>query len=863
MLFAQNIISGTVISEDGELLLATNVTITDENKKLQGFAVTNDKGIFSIKLKKEISGLIFLNARRLGYAPHTEQIENKTQTIELILFSESTVLEEVIIESYRPISQRGDTISYHVGSFAEQKDRSIGDVLSKMPGIDVLPDGRVLYQGRPIEKYYIEGMDLLEGKYNLANSNLPHVAVTSVEILENHQPIQVLDSLVSSDRTSLNIRLKKDVTLTGVANVATGVSPLLWEANVTPMLFKKTQQAIVSYQANNTGIDAERELKTLTLQDLMEQMENTTEKSDMLGIVTPAIPNISGKRFLDNNVHMLTGNFLSKLRNQTEVRLNISYLNDYQQQVGGNLTKYFLPQGDVILEESISNRIFNNDLQANLTIHKNTKESFFKNSFKTQLNWDGQHGMIRAGSTTINQYLQNPYYSFSNQLKWVTPIGGQLFTVYSFINYNRTPQQLSVYPGQFTDVLNSGDEYENIRQQTERDVFQTNNYLEHTKKIKNYTIGTKIGFNIASREVNSQLFRDEVLLEDEFRNGQRGKNYKLYLQPNIAYKYNKWDMNFQLPVSYQGVEITNSYLNKIQENEGVVIAPRFSIRYDWDAYWRSSANIGYNNDFQSSESVLFGYLMNNYRTLQISDYPVERRESTTFNFGLNYRNPIKSLFFSTFYLFYHNINPFLFRNVVQDDGTRLLTVLDKENTLYSHNINTKVSKYFSRIKTTLSLGMDIYLQQGDQLVNTVVVNTTNRNLKPNLKINTRFTEIISMDYGLETNFRSNKTKGLQQQNIFSLSENIKFNIYPKSNQYIGVSMEHHYNDFLADNKHNFYADLLYRYTITKSNIDLEFRLMNILNENTYVNSSFSDFYFYQSVFRIRPRQAMLGIKFSF
>jgi hypothetical protein len=51
----------------------------------------------------------------------------------------------------------------------------------------VLPDGKILYQGKAINKYYIEGLDLLEGKYNLANDNLPYQEVSQVQILENHQ----------------------------------------------------------------------------------------------------------------------------------------------------------------------------------------------------------------------------------------------------------------------------------------------------------------------------------------------------------------------------------------------------------------------------------------------------------------------------------------------------------------------------------------------------------------------------------------------------------------------------------------------------------------------------------------------------
>jgi hypothetical protein len=65
-----------------------------------------------------------------------------------------------------------------VNSFSKEQDRSIGDVLKRMPGIEV-PDGKILYQGKAINKYYIEGLDLLEGKYNLANDNLPYQEVSS------------------------------------------------------------------------------------------------------------------------------------------------------------------------------------------------------------------------------------------------------------------------------------------------------------------------------------------------------------------------------------------------------------------------------------------------------------------------------------------------------------------------------------------------------------------------------------------------------------------------------------------------------------------------------------------------------------
>lgn len=127
-----------------------------------------------------------LQVRAFNYAYETRTIPNKTAEYNFTLTPKATELPNVLVKP-APITQKGDTINYIVSEFSDEKDRSIADVLRKMPGIEIKGDGLVLYQGKPIQKYYIEGLDLLEGKYNLANQNLPHISVSSVQILENHQ----------------------------------------------------------------------------------------------------------------------------------------------------------------------------------------------------------------------------------------------------------------------------------------------------------------------------------------------------------------------------------------------------------------------------------------------------------------------------------------------------------------------------------------------------------------------------------------------------------------------------------------------------------------------------------------------------
>ena len=77
-------------------------------------------------------------------------------------------------------------------SFVDVTDKSIGDVLKKLPGIQVLSTGQILYQNKAISKFYIEGLDMLRGKYGIATHNIDVSKVATVQVLENHQPIKAL-----------------------------------------------------------------------------------------------------------------------------------------------------------------------------------------------------------------------------------------------------------------------------------------------------------------------------------------------------------------------------------------------------------------------------------------------------------------------------------------------------------------------------------------------------------------------------------------------------------------------------------------------------------------------------------------------
>lgn len=59
--------------------------------------------------------------------------------------------------------------------------------------------GTITYQGKQINKFYIEGLDLLGSKYSQASENISADKVKSVQVYERHQPVKLLRDVTFSD----------------------------------------------------------------------------------------------------------------------------------------------------------------------------------------------------------------------------------------------------------------------------------------------------------------------------------------------------------------------------------------------------------------------------------------------------------------------------------------------------------------------------------------------------------------------------------------------------------------------------------------------------------------------------------------
>ncbi len=864
---AQTVLQGTVSDSTGKTLEGIHILISEPGKNIViAFTVSDNLGRFQVKLKS-LSDSLEIKTSSINFRNSIYYVENKNQNLTFILSPEAQKLKEITIRG-APVTQHGDTIDFSVKAFADQKDRVLADVLKKMPGIEIGQDGKIYYQGRAIQKYYIEGMDLLGGKYNTANDNLPYTSVSSVQILQNHQPKKILRGKIPTNKTSLNIKLKKNIAVTGTVYAGIGLPPFLWDVNITPMIFSKKQQLITSYKTNNTGNDVSRDLNTLTIEDLADALENNLDHSkNILNIKELSVPDFFKKFFVANNIHLLNTNYLFKTKNEYQIKVNISYLNDVQQSKGKFSSTYFLPNDTLRLNENVQNILYFNSLQGNVTIEKNISKLFLKNSFQIKSFWDSKKGMIKTDSAKIDQSIKNPYHFLKNKFQLILPVRKRFLTFTSLSFYSKEPQTLHINPGQFSNILNNGKPYYSIKQFSNINKFYTNNSIGMGFVNKNWKFNSKLGFRYINQGLNTSLQKDTggniVTLGTEFKNHLNLNSIKGYFQTDFYYEAKKLKVFLRLPVSVLLIKLSDPAHNKNQKIRKTLTEPGLFVEYYSNAYWKFTGNAGYHLRLGTNNQVYYGYIMNNYQLLQIRNVPIPITYNQQYAMKAEYSNPLNSLFANFGYNFSIATQNLIYKSVISDNGAIVLSAQEYSNSKITQRISGYFSYYFSPGKTTLSLETNISYIQGEQFINDNISRINSRVITVKPKINVRFWPWLNIEYNSNLSFFKTKINGTDIDKFSHLKNYINLNFYPDNENYIGFSCETNKINYSGQENFNYLAGVVYRYSLKKKKIDFEFRWNNVFNQIKYESAYINSFLLQRTIYDIRPSQVVFSIRFLF
>jgi len=826
------------------------------------YAYSNTEGNYELSYSgKETELLLVVSG--LGIATQIKNISNQSQTVNFTVREEEFQLKEVEIKAPK-IYYNKDTISYSVAAFSDEKDVVIGDVLKKMPGIDVSESGQISYQGRAINKFYIENMDMLNGRYGIATQNISAKDVAVVQVMENHQPIKALDSLRISDRAAINLKLKEGAkgTLAIMAQLGIGVAPLLWNDELTGMYFARKKQNITTYKTNNTGVDLSKELRSFTT-DLNLQEETITN------IQTPTPPDISKNRYFFNNSNAATVNNLFSIGKDKELNFNLIYYNDYEKRESESVSSYFIT-GDSLLKinEAIRSATNTNRIETEVRYNENKETQYLNNVLNVEGSWERDNGTIQ-NEALINQQMVHPSFRAQNTLHWINRHNDSGFELYSQTGFRTTPQQLTITPGIYTDLLNGGLEYAHLQQDARTQTFISKNSLG---LLRSLVLGKVIlrplfGINLEINKLTSELYPENeqkqriTVAPDSMKNDIGRNHYQARGALNLAYSTGRFKLNAALPISYNRYELNNQFFPENNENlNRFQFTPSLDMQYVLSRKITINAKAYTSNDMNDIYELYNGYLLQTYRYLNHYDSRLAGFSGSSLSVKIDYKNIIRMFFAGLDVARYYNKNSVTYSQQFED-YLSVSSFIPQSNVSSSILATGRISKGFNRKKLSTGLSIAYYTRNSQQIRQNRLVNYRNDQYSASARLSAVPLPFLIVSYiGTGQISKSVIVNETSYQAIQSVSQSLNLDAKLFNKVMMGTQVEQYVNSAIQNGKSLYFADINLTYTWKQILFQLDWT--NIFDTKNYTMAYYNNLNTYASVYRIRPSEVVVKVKFK-
>lgn len=210
--YGQNIKVEGVIQDISKapLEMANVMAVNQATKAMDAYAITTDKGKYSLNLKPNSTYIIKLSYLGMQNKEITVATKAENMMQNITMESGGIELDGVEIVREMPVSIKGDTIVYNTDSFKTGEERKLEDVFKKLPGFEVMADGQVQVEGKRVTKLFVNGKPFMEGDTKLGSKNIPSDAVDKVQVVRNFNEVSQMKGLENNnDDIALNIKLKK------------------------------------------------------------------------------------------------------------------------------------------------------------------------------------------------------------------------------------------------------------------------------------------------------------------------------------------------------------------------------------------------------------------------------------------------------------------------------------------------------------------------------------------------------------------------------------------------------------------------------------------------------------------------------
>ena len=840
---------GAVKTEQGFFVPYANVYITKLRQKAKVLASTqcNSKGEYQINLQNFQTDSVELHVTGINIEPFLLKCKNISQRIDIIVAERVQQLKDVVIKAPR-ITTQGDTINYRVSAFQQQNDLSIGQVLKRLPGITVSDIGQISYKGVPIKNFYIEGLDLMKGKYGIATNNIDPNSISTVQIMENHQDIKALKDLKPEERASINLKLKNGVK--GIFNlIATlGVGyddKRLWDNELIATYFKRNSQLLATYKGNNTGNDLENELRSFDDDGIRYKTSTLSE------IETASTPNIGKRHYFFNQSHAGTVNYVSRIGSENELGFNFSLLNDRDERSTDYKSVTYLPDGTSNLVKQKTNSLTHQTVgYGTFTYMLNSKSRYLKDQIKAEfIHQDGSSSTQMAEFVNQKSKMKNLY--LNNSLHFTNRTAGNRgVDFFSKINFERRPHNLFASTNLFPQVVTGDDVFQDVV----RSNLSTENRLDLLSAIVlgKLSIHPTAHLNFSKDKLTSVL--------QTYNNDLALNTIDAGIGITAFYKLNSTYCELFLTGAYRLYDLKNNQVDLTTDKHRFVVEPHLSIRYaiNNNHELRLKSSLAYSSP--AIENLYDNYILTNYRQLSIyQSHDLYQANVFATSLSYDYRN-ILSMWFAGLDMGFTHYSPNVLYGASYQGEKELIISRPTNEAADSYTVSLRSSKGWDWAKTKLSVNATYKHLDSPLLIQDQIVRYLSNSSHLSMSLYAMPLHWMAIDYSNSWYIIKSRMKlgsSVPTQNTFK--SKLAFNFFIAKALSLNMNFAYYYNNRNEKDKSFILSNAEASYAIKRWNFTLV--VDNLWNQKQYINSFSTELQENTTIYRIRPRSVLLKVRY--
>lgn len=253
-------IKGQVIDTAAKKSLAFSTVslVKASDSTLATFTRADSSGRF--QLKSIPAGKYRLSASYVGYHPAwIDVMVNENDDVvdagNVVVHDLKSMANVTVITKRPPVVVNGDTLEFNTENFRTQPNAVVEDILKKMPGITVDPDGTVRVNGQRINRVLVNGKEFFTGDPKMATKNLPADAIDKVQVFDKKSDRAEFTGVDDGNsEKAINLKMKADRNNALFGKITAGAgSDNRYDGQFNINRFKGEKQVSLLGMGNNTN----------------------------------------------------------------------------------------------------------------------------------------------------------------------------------------------------------------------------------------------------------------------------------------------------------------------------------------------------------------------------------------------------------------------------------------------------------------------------------------------------------------------------------------------------------------------------------------------------------------------------------